>query len=158
MFPCRDRYRCPAWPWARHFCLPPSPCHRSCLSPWQGTASHPCLPGSPRPTEQPYGQGAAMPPDNPPSFPTSLSLSATRTETEDATAETVPQLPRCGIQLAIPSSSLCEPVLGADPVTSLQIKGGWDWGSKSHPGAHQPGSKSESSPCPLYYHIHSMKL
>lgn len=65
---------------------------------------------------------------------------------ERVTAEMVPQL---GGQ---------EPVLSTDLVTSLQIRGGRDWGSKSHPGAHQPGSKSESSPCPLYYHIHSMKL
>lgn len=66
-------------------------------------------------------------------------------EMERVAAEVVPQLGG-------------QPVPSTDLVTSLQIKGGRDWGSKSQPGAHQPGSKSESSPCPLYYHIHSMKL
>lgn len=131
--------------------------HLPATARWQGTASRAHLPGSQGPMGQWYGQGAAVPPTPP--FASNLTgIIRTRTESEHAMAKTVPQPWRCGIQPTIPSSSLREPVPGADPVTSLRIKGGWDWGSKSHPGAHQPGSKSESSPCPLYYHIHSMKL
>jgi len=99
--------------------------------------------------------GSCRAPRHPASLPTSLALSATRAGTERVAAGISAAEVR---DPALPSPGLREPVLGADPVTSLRIKGGWDWGSKSQPGAHQPGSKSESSPCPLYYHIHSMKL